>query len=81
MKITLPPNFNDQLKNGGFQLARGFIIDSRGGRGGTNYSFYFVQDCRFSDINHEPHTILFNFLKLKMTPSGPIVESAYYDIS
>ena len=39
------PQFPNK-KKGGLQLARGFIIDF-GGDGGSNFSFYFVQDCRY----------------------------------
>ena len=46
MKTTPPPNFNDE-KNGGLQLAHGFIIHfgGRGGGGVLILHYILVQDC------------------------------------
>ena len=48
MKTTPPPNFNDE-KMAGLNLCGdlSLILGGGGGGGGlTNFSFYFVQDCR-----------------------------------
>ena len=43
MKTTPSPNFSD-VKNAGFNLCTDWSANDFGGRWGTNFSFYFVQD-------------------------------------